>query len=59
VKKVLVSAFERIARNPEMKSKIDGMGFTVDYKSPVELKRIMIEDFETAMAIAQKIGLGK
>ncbi len=59
VKKVLVSAFERIARNPEMKSKIDGMGFTVDYKSPVELKRIMIEDFEAAMAIAQKIGLRK
>ena len=59
VKKVLVSAFEKIARNPEMKSKIDGMGFTVDYKSPVELKRIMIEDFEAAMAIAQKIGLRK
>ena len=59
VKKVLVSAFERIAKNPEMKSKIDGMGFTVDYKSPVELKRIMIEDFEAAMAIAQKIGLRK
>lgn len=59
VKKVLVSAFERIAKNPEMKSKIDGMGFTVDYKSPVELKRIMREDFEEAMAIAQKIGLRK
>ena len=59
VKKVLASAFERIARNPEMKSKINGMGFTVDYKSPVELRRIMIEDFEAAMAIAQKIGLRK
>jgi tripartite-type tricarboxylate transporter receptor subunit TctC len=59
VKKVLVSAFERIARNPEMKSKINGMGFTVDYKPPVELKRIMIEDFQSAMAIAQKIGLRK
>jgi len=59
VKKVLVSGFERIARNPEMKSKIDGMGFTVDYKSPAELRRIMIEDFEAAMAIAKKIGLGK
>jgi tripartite-type tricarboxylate transporter receptor subunit TctC len=59
VKKVLVPAFEKIARNPEMKSKIDGMGFTVDYKSPVEIKRIMIEDFQSAMAIAQKIGLRK
>jgi tripartite-type tricarboxylate transporter receptor subunit TctC len=59
VKKVLVSAFERIARNPEMKSKIDKMGFSVDYRSPAELKRIMIEDFETAMAIAKKIGLQK
>lgn len=59
VRKLLVSSFERIARNPEMTSKINGMGFTVDYKSPEELKRIMTEDFKMAMAIAQKIGLGK
>jgi tripartite-type tricarboxylate transporter receptor subunit TctC len=59
VKKILVSAFEKVAKNPEMKSKIDSMGFTVDYKSPAELKKIMIEDFEEAMGIAKKIGMGK
>jgi tripartite-type tricarboxylate transporter receptor subunit TctC len=57
VRNVLASAFEKIAKNPEMRTKIDKMGFAVDYKSPAELKRIMIEDFETAMAIAKRIGL--
>lgn len=59
VKKVLVPAFQRIATNPEMKSKIDKMGFVVDYKSPPELKKIMIEDYEAAVAIAIKTGLRK
>ncbi|HUL29464.1 MAG TPA: tripartite tricarboxylate transporter substrate binding protein [Thermodesulfobacteriota bacterium] len=56
VKTVLIPAFEKIARNPEMKARIDKMGFVVDYKSPAEHRRIMIEGFETAMSIAQKIG---
>jgi tripartite-type tricarboxylate transporter receptor subunit TctC len=59
VKKVLVPVFQRIATNPEMKSKIDKMGFVVDYKSPSELKKIMIEDYEAAVAVALKIGLRK
>ncbi|HUL31263.1 MAG TPA: tripartite tricarboxylate transporter substrate binding protein [Thermodesulfobacteriota bacterium] len=56
VKAVLVPAFEKIAKNPELKTKIDKMGFVVDYKSPAEHRKIMIEGFETAMSIAQKIG---
>jgi tripartite-type tricarboxylate transporter receptor subunit TctC len=59
VKMVLVPAFEKVARNPEMKSRIDKMGFVVDYKSPAELRKIMIEGFEAAMSIAQKIGAQK
>jgi len=59
VKAVLVPAFEKIARNPELKARIDKMGFVVDYKSPAEHKKIMIEGFETAMSIAQKIGAQK
>ena len=59
VKKVLVPAFKRIATNPDMKSKIDKMGFVVDYKSPAELKKIMIEDYDVAVAIAIKTGLRK
>jgi tripartite-type tricarboxylate transporter receptor subunit TctC len=59
VKAALVPAFEKVARNPELKSRIDKMGFVVDYKSPAEHKKIMIEGFETAMSIAQKIGAQK
>jgi len=59
VKAVLVPVFEKMARNPELKARIDKMGFVVDYKSPAEHKKIMIEGFETAMSIAQKIGAQK
>jgi tripartite-type tricarboxylate transporter receptor subunit TctC len=59
VKAALVPAFEQVARNPDLKARIDRMGFVVDYKPPAEHKRIMIEGFETAMSIAQKIGAQK
>jgi tripartite-type tricarboxylate transporter receptor subunit TctC len=59
VKAALAPAFEKIARNPALKARIDKMGFVVDYKPPAEHKRIMIEGFETAMSIAQKIGAQK
>ena len=56
VKAALVPAFEKIAGNLELKARIDQMGFVVDYKSPAEHKKIMIEGFEMALSIAQKIG---
>ena len=56
VKKVLVPAFEKIAKNPELKDKIDKMGFVVDYKPPAELTKIMIDGFETGMDMARKLG---
>jgi tripartite-type tricarboxylate transporter receptor subunit TctC len=59
VKAVLVPAFEKVAKNPELKARIDKMGFAVDYKSPTEHKKIMIEGFETALSLAQKIGAQK
>ncbi len=59
VKKVLVTAIEKAAKNPELKAKIENMGNIVDYKSPAELKRIMTEDYERALSIAKKIGLRK
>ena len=59
VKKVLVPAIEKVVRNPELKTKIDKMGFIVNYKSPVELKKLMVEDYERAMEIAVKVGLRK
>jgi tripartite-type tricarboxylate transporter receptor subunit TctC len=60
VKRVLVPSVEKAIKNPELKSKIEKMGgYLVDYKSPAELKKIMVEDYERANAIAIKIGLRK
>jgi tripartite-type tricarboxylate transporter receptor subunit TctC len=59
VKKVLVSSIEKAIKTPELVAKIEKVGFVVNYKSPQELKNIMISDYETAHAIAVKIGLGK
>jgi tripartite-type tricarboxylate transporter receptor subunit TctC len=35
------------------------MGNVADYKSPAELKKMMNEDYERALAIAKRIGLRK
>jgi hypothetical protein len=35
------------------------MGFIVNYKSPAELKKLMVEDYERALEIAVKVGLRK
>jgi tripartite-type tricarboxylate transporter receptor subunit TctC len=59
VKNTLVEAFEKAAKNPEVKAKVEKLGFTVDYRTPAELKKIMIEDFDAAMALAAKLGLRK
>ena len=59
VKKVLVPAIEKAIKTPEMRPKIEKLGFVVEYKSPQELRKIMTEDYETASAIAVKIGLHK
>ena len=57
VKKVLVPAVEKAIKNPEGKAKIEKLGFVVEYKSPAELKKQIKDDYETASAIASKLGL--
>ena len=59
VKKVLIPAIEKTIRNPELAAKIEKLGFIVDYKPPEELKKLMMSDYETARAIAVKLGLSK
>jgi len=59
VKKVLVPAIEKGIKNPELKLKIEKMGFVVDYKTPSELKEILISDYERARALAKKLGLSQ
>ncbi|HUL30199.1 MAG TPA: tripartite tricarboxylate transporter substrate binding protein [Thermodesulfobacteriota bacterium] len=59
VKKVLVPAIEKVVMNQELKTKIEKMGFIVNYRPPAELKKLMVEDYERAMEIAIKVGLRK
>jgi tripartite-type tricarboxylate transporter receptor subunit TctC len=59
VKQVLVGAIEKAIKNHDLKLKIEKIGFIVDYKSPAELKKLMGEEYEKALAIAQKVGLRK
>ena len=59
VKKVLVPAIEKAMKKPEGKAKIEKMGYVVEYKSPEELRKLIIDDYETAKAIGVKLGLGK
>jgi tripartite-type tricarboxylate transporter receptor subunit TctC len=59
VRKVLVPAIEKAIKNPELKTKVEKMGFIVDYKSPPELKALMIDNYERALVAAKKLGLRK
>ena len=57
VKKVLVPAVEKAVKNPEAKAKIEKLGYVVEYKSPAEMRKQITSDYETANAIAAKLGL--
>ncbi len=58
-KKVLVAAMERAVKNPELAARLQKMWFLSNYKSPGELKQIMIEDYENARAVVKKMGVTK
>ena len=58
-KKVLIPAIEKTIRIPELEPKIEKLGVVVEYKPPEELKKIMMSDYETARALAIKLGLTK
>jgi tripartite-type tricarboxylate transporter receptor subunit TctC len=59
IKKTLVTAIEKAVKNPELKAKVDKMGYVVDYKSPGELNKLKKEEYEIANALAAKMGLRK
>jgi tripartite-type tricarboxylate transporter receptor subunit TctC len=59
VKRVLVPAVEKAVKTPELKAKLEKLGYVVDYKTPLEQDKVKVEDYETANAIALKIGLRK
>ena len=57
VKKVLIPAIEKAIKNPGLKARIEKMQSVVEYKSPTELKKMVSEEYESALAIANKVGL--
>jgi tripartite-type tricarboxylate transporter receptor subunit TctC len=59
VKKVLVPSLEKVLKNPELKAKVEKMGYAVEYKGPAELSRLVADEYETTNSIATKIGLKK
>jgi len=60
VKKVLIPAIKQAVSSPETVARLKKMGGSlVDYKSPAELRKIMVDEYEVISAIAKKIGLRK
>jgi tripartite-type tricarboxylate transporter receptor subunit TctC len=59
VKKTLITAIEKAIKAPELKAKVEKMGFYADYKSPAEQVKQLKDDYDTAYAIAKRIGLRK
>jgi tripartite-type tricarboxylate transporter receptor subunit TctC len=55
----LLPAIEKVIKNPELKAKVEKMGYSVDYKGPAELGKLVADEYETANSIAIKIGLKK
>jgi len=58
-KKILVPAIEKAVKNPEMKARLEKMNFSIDYKNPSEMRKLVSEEYETVSAIAARLGMGK
>jgi len=58
-KRALVAAIEKSINHPELKAKTEKLGFIVDYKSPAETKKLIADDYDNAVAIAEKLGIKK
>jgi tripartite-type tricarboxylate transporter receptor subunit TctC len=56
-KKVLVAAIEKAVTNPSQKSKVEELGFIVDYKSPAELAKMTREDYDKAKSLVTRMDL--
>jgi tripartite-type tricarboxylate transporter receptor subunit TctC len=59
IKKVLLPAVEKAVKAPDVKGRIEKMHFVVDYKSPMELGKMVTGEYEMAVGIAKKVGLTK
>jgi tripartite-type tricarboxylate transporter receptor subunit TctC len=55
VRKVLVPAIEKAIKAPQIMSKMQQMWLLPGYKPPAEHRQLLIEDYETARALAKKV----
>jgi tripartite-type tricarboxylate transporter receptor subunit TctC len=58
-KKTLVAAMEKAVKNPEARAKVEKTGYVVEYRTPEEVRKMIVDDYETGKEIAAKLGLGK
>jgi len=58
-KKILVPAIEKAIKTPELMTKLQNLWYITNYKSPVELKQMLSENYERAKSIAKKMGVNK
>ena len=58
-KKVLVPAIEKAIKAPEVISKMDKIRYLTDYRPPTEHRKLWVEDYENARALAKKINAAK
>jgi len=59
VKNILIPAFEKAVKNPELKSKLEKMFFAIDYKTPGEMRKLAADQYKTILEIAKRVGLRK
>ena len=58
-REILVHAIKKAIEIPELKAKIEQLGFVVEYWPPEEVKKLQASDYERARALAIRLGLGK
>jgi len=58
-KKVLIPAIEKAIKNPDVISKMDKIRYLTDYRPPADHRKLWIEDYENARALAKKINAAK
>ena len=54
VKKVLITSIEKAIKTPDLMSKMEKMRYVPGYKPPAELKSLMVDDYESALAAFKK-----
>jgi tripartite-type tricarboxylate transporter receptor subunit TctC len=59
VKRILVPAVEKAIKSPEVKEPFEAMKLIPEYRPPAVLNRMVAEEYQKALAVANRIGLGK